>query len=101
MLCPGLTHWPLDVHLLGAQVHGQCCRHGSLSTHFSCSALDQSLLLAAPERQRDPPARIDYLWSNLQPLQVELVRSEPHFSDHLGVRGMLRCDGVAQSAAMQ
>lgn len=60
---------------------------------------------AALERQRDPPARIDYLWTNLRPLQVELVRRESggvqHFSDHLGVRAVLRCDGTAQSAAMQ
>ncbi len=44
---------------------------------------------------KDPPARIDYLWSTLEPIQAALaLAGKVHgrfLSDHLGVEAVFRC----------
>ena len=44
---------------------------------------------------KDPPARIDYLWSSLEPVQVALAMRDKvrgrYLSDHLAVRATFRC----------
>ena len=51
---------------------------------------------------KDPPARIDYLWSTLEPIQAALaLRGKVHgryLSDHLAVEAVFRCKAGSSSA---
>lgn len=69
-----------------------CC------SFWVCRGCDSAVCACADVTlHKDPPARIDYLWSSLEPIQAALAMRDKvkgrYLSDHLAVRATFRCNG--------